>query len=490
MDKADNKWSRFDSADFEHVQKVEVRQIFRLNCPDLKTLLPYSNQNYTNRRFNFSTLPELECHEDDPGCGYSRVIEENELVLADIIRREGRETTSVAYTRAGPRKKLYFNPEKVRAGIVTCGGLCPGLNNVIKGVVRSLFDLYNVEKVYGFKGGFGGIYDTPPMELTRENVSGIHLKGGSILSCARGGFDEEKIINKLLELKINQLYVIGGDGTHRGALALHKASLKSAEATGHVISIVGIPKTIDNDVDLIDRSFGFHTTVSEACRAVQSAKTEAMCVPNGIGVVKLMGRYAGFIATHAAIASSSCDLCLIPEVPIETESLLKHVEHVLEKRGHAVIIVAEGAGETLLGKSEEVDAGGNRKLPPIGLYLKGMIKDYFHNLPDPVNVEVKYIDPSYMIRSVPANAADSLLCFLLAQNAVHGSMSGLTGFSVGLCNNRTVYLPISAIAKGSPRIVNPHGRMYERLLTVTGQPKTQLPELDRAKTSMTSRLVH
>ena len=237
------------------------------------------------------------------------------------------------------------------------------------------------------------------------------------------------------------------------------------------LSVAGVPKTIDNDVDLLDRSFGFNTSVEEAQRAIRSAKTEASCVPNGIGIVKLMGRSAGFISAHATLSSGDVNLCLVPEVPIVLtgqDGCLAHIEHVLERQGHAVIVVAEGAGEELLGECTEVDAGGNKKLPPIGEFLKRKVTDHFNGMGK--TVTVKYIDPSYMIRSVAANAADSLYCMMLGQNAVHGAMAGYTAFTVGLSANRTVFLPISAVTMNSPRCMDPFGRTWERVLCLTRQP--------------------
>jgi len=223
----------------------------------------------------------------------------------------------------------------------------------------------------------------------------------------------------------------------------------------------------------LDRSFGFNTSVEEAQRAIRSAKVEASCVPNGIGVVKLMGRSSGFIAAHATLSSGDVDLCLVPELPVVLDGpagVLEHVRKVVERRGNAVVVVAEGAGEEILGESAECDAGGNKKLPPIGLFMKDQLISHFkkHN----AVATVKYIDPSYMIRSVPANAADSLYCMLLAQNAVHASMAGYTGFTVGLNGNRVVLLPIEAITLNSPRTMDPFGRTWERVLTMTRQPNT------------------
>lgn len=200
-----------------------------------------------------------------------------------------------------------------------------------------------------------------------EAVTDIHHAGGSILGSARGGFDIEVILSFLEQNRINQLYVIGGDGTHRAANIIAETCFERHKN----IAVVGIPKTIDNDVDIIDRSFGFTTSVEAAQAAIISAKTEARCaMPNGVGIVKLMGRSAGFIAVHATLASGDVDLCLVPEVATVLDGengCLPFLYKRVKEQGHAVVVVAEGAGEDLLGQSTEVDKGGNRKLPPIGV---------------------------------------------------------------------------------------------------------------------------
>jgi 6-phosphofructokinase 1 len=407
-----------------------------------------------------------------------------DCILADIVRHPRQTTESRAYLRAGPREVLWFNPKSVRAAIITCGGLCPGLNNIIRELTLSLVTLYGATNVIGIRNGYLGFHDgSIPLQLNEETVAGIQHKGGTILRSARGGFgpgDEVKIVEYLQRHNINQLYIIGGDGTHRGAQKLY-TYIREKKLD---ICIACIPKTIDNDLDLIDRSFGFNTSVAEAQRSILSAKVEAKCAPNGVGLVKLMGRHAGYIASHATLASGDVDLCLIPEVPIvlnteDGKGCLDHVERCIAKQGHVVIVVAEGAGEELLGKNAEVDAGGNRKLPEIIPFLKKKIVDHFKSKGQECNF--KYLDPSYMIRSVPADAGDSLYCMLLAQNAVHGAMAGFTGFTVGLTNNRTVFLPITAIVRNSPRLMDPVGRTWERVLSVTGQPDTTNYLSDKVK---------
>jgi 6-phosphofructokinase 1 len=355
---------------------------------------------------------------------YNQLVGGDEVVLVDVVRKPGMTSVSRAFPSAGPRKFLHFNPTEVNAAIVTCGGLCPGLNNVIRELVHSLYYLYGAHTVYGIRGGFQGFRmenaDYDPIILTNEIVENIHHEGGTILQTSRGGFDIDKIIAFLQERNISQLYVIGGDGTHRGAYAIHQACIDR-----HLnIAVAGIPKTIDNDVDYIDRSFGFQSAVEAAQASIHTAKTEAMCtVPNGIGIVKLMGRSAGFLAAFAALGSGDVDLVLVPEVPIVLDGpngILPFLRKRVEEQKYAVVVLAEGAGEELVGVSGKVrDAGGNKELPEIGPFIVNAIKTYFEEHGE--GASMKYIDPSYNVRSIPANGADSLYCTQLAQNAVHGA---------------------------------------------------------------------
>jgi 6-phosphofructokinase 1 len=428
----------------------------------------------------------LNYHRAVSNMEYNQIIEDGEVVLLDAVRKPGRPSVSRAFPRAGPRKVLHFDPQKVNAAIVTCGGLCPGLNNVIRELVHSLYYLYDANAVYGIMGGFNGFHDPQfePILLTNDMVENIHHDGGTILRSSRGGFEIDKILDFLKSKNINQLYVIGGDGTHRGAYAIHQACQEAALN----VAVCGIPKTIDNDVDYIDRSFGFQSAVEAAQAGIRTAKTEAMCnVPNGIGLIKLMGRSAGFLAAFAALGSGDVDLVLIPEVPIVLEGpdgILPFLRKRVKEQKYAVVVVAEGAGEELLGVSEILDAGGNRARPMIGECISQAIQEHFTSNGEVATI--KYIDPSYTVRSVPANGADSLYCLTLAQNAVHGCMAGMTGFSAGQINQRAVYLPIPLLVATSPRSMNPHGLTWQRILSMTGQPNTAPPKPTKKEDSTTN----
>jgi 6-phosphofructokinase 1 len=421
---------------------------------------------------------------------------DNGIVLVDTIRKPDNKcssssnsssnttgtitTLSRAFYRAGRRKgSLHFDPSSVNAAIVTCGGLCPGLNNVIRELVRTLKTSYGVQTVWGVVGGWNGFCKafSDPIELTPKWVEAIHHTGGSALKTSRGGLNVEEVVQFLQDRDISQLYIIGGDGTHRAAYKVHE-HLMSKDLN---IAVAGIPKTIDNDIDFLDRSFGFNTAVEAAQNSIRSALVEARCtLPNGIGVVKLMGRSAGYLAAFAALSSGDVDAVLVPEIPVLLEDLLPHIYERVKQKKHAVIVVAEGAGKNLLAQSGEKEAGsGNDILPPIAEYIRDKILEYYKSKGEPCRM--KYIDPSYQVRSVPANAADALYCTQLAHNAVHGCMSGLTGFSVGMVNNRTVYIPIPQLVENSPRSMDPaNSPIWDRILAMTGQPhpSTLFPDQD------------
>lgn len=372
--------------------------------------------------------------------------------------------------KAGPREYIYFNPKHVNAGICTCGGLCPGLNDVIRAVVRCLYNRYGVRRIRGIRFGFKGFFaeqgfDT--IDLTPDNVDDIHKTGGSFLGTSRGGGDRVVEIADAIEaLNMNMLFIIGGDGTQRGALEV----AEEIERRGLKIAVVGIPKTVDNDLIFIQKSFGFDTAVQKAAEAVAAAHMEAHSHINGIGLIKLMGRESGFIATSTALASHEANFCLIPEVPFDLEGengFLHYLEDRIRKRHHAVVIVAEGAGQNHLVSTNEHDDSGNIKLGDIGTFLKDQIISYFKARK--IHINLKYIDPSYQIRSAQTIATDSVYCERLGNNAVHAAMAGKTKLVIGLVHEKYVHLPIKLVTARRNR-VNPEGSLWRDALDATGQP--------------------
>ncbi len=410
------------------------------------------------------------------GDGTADYVTEARTVLYDTDRdslvasvRAGKEVP--AFEMAGPRHTIFFDPARVKAAIVTCGGLCPGINNVIRTLVFELYYRYAVRSILGIRYGFRGFipkYGYEPVPLTPDDVKDIHEKGGSALSSSRGEQSPVEIVDFLQRKGICLLFTIGGDGTLRGALDIHREIKKR----GLPIAVIGIPKTIDNDIAFVERTFGLETAFSIAAESIRSAHTEAIGAPNGIGIVKVMGRMSGYIAANAALALNEVNFCLIPEVPFGLEGsfgLYALTEQRLRQRDHAVIIAAEGAGQEFVeDKSGKKDESGNVVLGDIGVFLKDNLKKYFKEHTD-LYVNIKYIDPSYMVRSVPANAHDAIYCIQLAQNAVHAGMAGKTGMIIGQWNGQFTNVPI-ALATSRRKVLSPEDPIWLSVIESTGQP--------------------
>ena len=393
-----------------------------------------------------------------------RVLYHAELERAKAWLDRGLEPP--AMEAAGPREKVFFDPLRLACGIVTCGGICPGLNDVIRSIVLSLRHDYGVHQVYGFRFGYEGMVKRnghAPLELTPELVDNIGELGGTILASSRGPQEPAEMVDYLAELGVGILFAIGGDGTLKGAGAISG----EARRRGYPLSVIGIPKTIDNDISFMQMTFGFETAVAEARRAIYAAHTEALGAPNGIGLVKLMGRDSGFIAAFSALVDSQVNFCMVPEVPFTLAGFLGSLKERLETRGHAVIVVAEGAGQDFMAATAERDASGNLRYGDIGIYLRDAIKGHFAGTG--LKINLKYIDPSYIIRSQPANPHDSALCLLLGHNAVHAGMAGRTNMVVGLWNHQITHVPIQ-LATSRRKKIDPEGWLWSSVLASTGQP--------------------
>ncbi|MDR2495080.1 MAG: ATP-dependent 6-phosphofructokinase [Spirochaetaceae bacterium] len=411
----------------------------------------------------------------------------NYVTDSHFIRRSaevvlGEQTTLTkgeVFECAGPREMIYFMPSYVHAGIVSCGGLCPGINDVIRAIVRCLWYRYGVRRITGIRYGYKGFlpeYQYQPRALNPDNVDSIHKLGGTFLGSARGGGKEVgKIVDAMEQLNLNMLFTIGGDGTQRGSLDIAEEISKR-----HLkIAMVGIPKTVDNDFAFIQKSFGFDTAVTKAVDAVAAAHMEANSQINGIGLVKLMGRESGFIAAHTALASHEVNFVLIPEVPFNLEGpngFFHHLEERLKNRKHAVIVVAEGAMQDQLIKKVETDAGGNVKMADVGTYLRDRIQQYFDERKMEINL--KYIDPSYIIRSAPAEPGDSIYCERLGNAAAHAAMAGKTKVIIGLVHNEFVHLPMKA-AISERSHVDPEGNLWRDTLDATHQPTLMVNQFEQ-----------
>lgn len=400
-------------------------------------------------------------------------------VYDDVLETEADAYNNNLIEKAGPREYIYFNPKHVNAGICTCGGLCPGLNDVIRAVVRCLYNRYGVRRIRGIRFGFKGLFpenEFDTIDLTPDLVDDIHKTGGSFLGTSRGGGSRvNEIVDAIEALNMNMIFIVGGDGTQRGALEV----AEEIERRGLKISVIGIPKTVDNDLIFIQRSFGFDTAVEKATEAVGAAHMEAHSHVNGIGLIKLMGRESGFIATATVLASHEANFCLIPEIPFELEGekgFLAELERRINKRHHAVVVVAEGAGQELLQTTGEHDASGNIKLGDIGLFLKDKITEYFNK--KGIHINLKYIDPSYQIRSAPASPTDSIYCERLGNNAVHAAMAGKTKIVIGLVHNKYVHLPTRLVTAKRNK-VNPEGSLWRDAIDATGQPILMVNDPDK-----------
>ncbi len=382
----------------------------------------------------------------------------------------GLPSVAVSFEPAGPRSKVYFDPSKTKCAIVTCGGLCPGINDVIRAIVMEAFHKYRMPTVLGIRYGLEGFipkYGHDVEELTPAKVADIHQFGGTILGSSRGPQEPAEVVDALERMNISALFMIGGDGTMRAANAIaHEVA-----ARGLKISIIGIPKTIDNDINFISQSFGFETAVFKATEAIQCAHTEAVGYKNCVGIVKLMGRESGFIAAHATLALKEVNFVLVPEIPFALHGeggLLQALAERLISRKHAVIVVAEGAGQHLTKNSQETDASGNVVLADIADVLKREIKK--HLTEKGISHTIKFIDPSYIIRSVPANANDKVYCGFLGQNAVHAAMAGRTSMVVAKIMERYVHLPFELVTR-KRRHLNVRSEYWSAVLESTGQPQ-------------------
>ena len=398
---------------------------------------------------------------------------DDERVSVGSLMARGDENPGVeAFERAGPRELLFFEPGNLRAGIVTCGGLCPGMNNAIRSAALELLTHYRVDEVWGFRYGFAGLNTEEgldPVRLTPDGLEGIHHDGGSILGSSRGPQPPGRIVDTLERMGIRLLLVVGGDGSMRGARAVYDEAVRR----GVKISVVGVPKSIDNDVPLVDKTFGYETAFSIAVESIRAVHTEATAYRNGVGLVRLMGRHSGFIASSAAVAAADADFVLIPEVPLVLDGasgFLAALEKRLGENGHVVVVVAEGTGQDLIGRGDapaERDASGNVRLLDIGTFLRDRIDDALERRG--IRHTVKYIDPSYLIRSTPANPSDALYSSDLARNAVHAGMAGRTGLLIGYWDGEYTHVPIREVTARS-KSVDLEGDLWYSVLETTGQP--------------------
>ncbi|MFA6816810.1 MAG: ATP-dependent 6-phosphofructokinase [Lentisphaeria bacterium] len=432
---------------------------------NIESLDGISSMDFTIKRLGTPTLnsplQDVIFVDEDEKISFCADYEEN-------VRLEKAGLKVPAFLAAGPRRKIFHDAAWSRAAIVTCGGLCPGLNNVIKAIVNTLWHIYGVDNIFGIQYGYSGLipsYNLSPIPLNPDVVDDIHQDGGTILGSSRGAQNVEEMVKTLDRLNINMLFTIGGDGTQRGA---HEIAME-AEKRGVCISVIGIPKTIDNDLNFMDKTFGFESAVQAASPVITCAHNEAKGSYNGVGLIRIMGRDSGFIAASATLANSLVNFCLIPEVPFKIEGedgFLKKLERRLALKHHAVIIVAEGAGQNLFDSKVVKDKSGNILHHDIGVYLQKKINDYFYDIKTEINI--KYFDPSYEIRSITTNGMDSIFCLHLAQHAVHAAMAGMTDLVVGNWHGYFTYVP-SLLTTSNRRKIDPQGQLWQSVLLTTRQ---------------------
>ncbi len=408
------------------------------------------------------------------GDGIINFIEDTERIPYNIHIYANNKMKDLLFEYAGPREKIYFQPEDVIAGIMTCGGLCPGLNNAIRSIVMHLYYKYKVPKILGIRYGQKGLdpeFGYEPIALTPKKVVKIHEFGGSFIGTSRGKVEYDVIVDSLEKYGIKILFCLGGDGTQTGLHHIYEI----IEKRNLKIACVGIPKTIDNDISYVYKTFGLDTAVTIAKEAVRAAHCEAESAYNGIGLVKVMGRHSGYIAALTSLASNDVNFCLIPEINFDLNgegAFLEELQKRLDQRHHAVVVVAEGAGQDLMQKEDEIktyDASGNIRLGDIGIFLKNKIIEYCKARE--ILVDLKYIDPSYMIRSVPTNANDSIFAADLGRMAVDAAMAGKTDMLVGFWHGKFTHVSLT-LAISKRKKIDPESELWRNVLSATGQPFT------------------
>lgn len=379
------------------------------------------------------------------------------------------------FIKAGPRSQLQIDPNKTVAAIATCGGLCPGLNVCIYQIYRTLKYVYGVQTIYGVFDGYRGFTDDSTwIELDDQILRNKFNEPGTFLRSSRGKQDMTLIVSNLKKKSVNSVFIIGGEGSHKGALALQSEAINQQAE----ISVAAIPKTIDNDIPIIDQSFGHATSIDVVVKSLKGAYAEANSIDPCLGIVKNMGRDTGHITVNSALAFGKTDLILIPEAGYNLKGengVLAFVCQLLKEKRHVVILVSEGASASMKDaelENEGKDKSGNTKFGDIGLHLKSEIGKYCkENGGESLEeLNIKYIDPSYLQRSCEPNSFDRTMCLNISRDSVHGVMAGYSSFSTAIVAGRTVYLPLTSICSKNREYVDLLGERYQSVLQMTRQP--------------------
>ena len=397
------------------------------------------------------------------------VTETDRVLLDDTLgvakrRSAGTPAELPAFNPGGPREKLYFEPSTVTAAIVTCGGLCPGLNNVVRALVLQLANAYGVKSILGFRNGYSGLTDTSaPLALTPELVRDIHNRGGTILGTSRGGQEPAAMVDTLARHRVDMLFVIGGDGSLRGAqkIAAKPPPATAARRGGH-------PE------DHRQR----HSVDRPELRLPDRVRPRRRVDPRRAHRGRVHRRRRGTGQADGPAQRLHRLLCdtrqprsrlrpdprsLLPARQLPALPAQARRSAGARSRGRR-----RGRRAGAVPRSAETDASGNARLGDIGALLRERVTAHFAQHGTPLSL--RYVDPGYAIRSVPANAFDAVYCARLAQAAVHAGMAGFTSMVVARWHGRFIHLPI-ALATATRNQVDPHGDLWMSVLEATGQPK-------------------
>ena len=320
----------------------------------------------------------------------------------------------------------------IRVGVLTGGGDCPGLNAVIRGVVKK--SAGNNVEIIGIKNGWKGLVDNESVELGLESVSGILPKGGTILGTSRTNpykrpDDLARVIENYKKMKLDALIAIGGEDT------LGVANKLSKEGKG--INVVGVPKTIDNDLNATDVTFGFDTAVNIATEAIDRLHTTAES-HHRIMVVEVMGRHAGWIAIHSGIAAGA-DVILIPELKMDLEEICASLKRRHAKgKGFSIVVVAEGAtfkeGQVIT-QEEKLDSFGHVRLGGIGERLAAEIESR-------TGFETRVTVLGHIQRGGTPSAFDRVLATRFGVKAMELVLNKKFGYMASLKGTEIVEVPI------------------------------------------------
>lgn len=447
------------------------------------------------------------------------------------------ENIGLTFPEAGPRENLVYPMESrdgatdsLQVGVLVSGGIAPGINAVIKGIVdrHTLYSNHAKEnddtsydlEIIGYRDGFSGLLSGSHIKLNRKKVRDFANKGGSLLGTSRyhplldlddpGKRDSavRDIISNLKDIDI--LYVIGGDGSMRAAhMIWTRAQRMHAEGEASKLSVVAIPKTMDNDILWVWQSFGFMSAVEKAKQFVLQLHTEASSNPR-LGIMQLFGSDSGFVVTHAALASGVCDYVLIPEADFSMEVLCEFIKKKLKsryKRGQdgkspfGMILMAEtaiprdGINSPGCKYIDDPDVGLEKeekiaieKFIADGRRVQGQTQDALRRggikiISRVVQKEIRQMkpgqywekfrvftnEPRHLIRAIDPSVQDVIFGQRMGTLAVDNAMAGYTDFMISQWLTEYVLVPLKLVVLGRKRVPQ-KGIFWKSVLANTGQP--------------------